>query len=152
MTLPSSGPLSFSAIATELGRAPGAAVSLGETAVRTLAGLATGAVNAATLYGKTAGGGGATFTPDSGAYSVDGVGSASFTINCSASAVWSWSRSGSTGTTSSVASGGSATSITVALINTSSSDKVSAFNISATSGGVTKSWSVTLVAYGSGFA
>lgn len=56
MTLQASGPISLSNVAVELGRASNAATSLGETAVRTLAGVSTGAIALSNLYGKSNGG------------------------------------------------------------------------------------------------
>lgn len=53
MTLPSSGAISLSAVNVELGRASTAAISLGETAVRNLAGIASGAISLSNLYGKS---------------------------------------------------------------------------------------------------
>lgn len=53
MPLPASGPLSFSAVNVELNRAATATISLGETAVRNLAGVASGAVGVNNLQGKS---------------------------------------------------------------------------------------------------
>jgi len=53
MTLPVSGAISMSQVDTELGRASNATVSLGETAVRTLAGVPSGAISMSNLYGKS---------------------------------------------------------------------------------------------------
>ena len=55
MTLQSSGAISLSNVAVELGRASNAATSLGEAAVRTLAGVSTGAIALSNLYGKSNG-------------------------------------------------------------------------------------------------
>lgn len=52
MTLPSTGPLSASQINVELGRASNAALSLGGSAERGLAGVASGAISFANLRGK----------------------------------------------------------------------------------------------------
>lgn len=65
MTLTASGPIALSAVNVELGRASTAAISLGETAVRNLAGKATGAISLGNLYGKSAG---TTITVTEGSY------------------------------------------------------------------------------------
>lgn len=53
MTLPSSGPISMSQVSTELGRASTATTSLGESATRTLAQVASGAIGFNNLLGKS---------------------------------------------------------------------------------------------------
>ena len=53
MTLPSSGAISLSNVNVELGRGSTATISLGESAVRTLAGVPSGAISLSNLYGKT---------------------------------------------------------------------------------------------------
>lgn len=53
MTLPASGQISMSDVSTELGRASNYASSLGETAVRNLAGVASGAIAFSNLHGKS---------------------------------------------------------------------------------------------------
>lgn len=52
MTLPASGAISLSQVDVELGRASTATISLGETAVRTLFGVASGAISMSNGYGK----------------------------------------------------------------------------------------------------
>lgn len=65
MTLPTTGPISISMVAAELGISS-AGLSLGDARVRALAGKPTGPISFSDLRGKTAdgggGGGGATFT------------------------------------------------------------------------------------------
>ena len=145
MTLPASGALTFSAIITELGRAGGATTSLGETATRTLAGVASGAISASALYGKSSGPPAPVFAPVPGSYSSEGLGSVSLTITCDQTATWTWSRTGVG--SASVASGGSASSITFTL-SSSSTDKISVFSVNGTVNGVARSWTITLTAYG----
>jgi hypothetical protein len=53
MTLQSSGLISLSDIAVELGRASNAYISMDETAVRTLAGVPTGVISLSDFYGKS---------------------------------------------------------------------------------------------------
>lgn len=53
MTLPTTGPMAFSQINLELGRASNTPISLGEAAVRGLAGVAAGVVGVAALRGKS---------------------------------------------------------------------------------------------------
>lgn len=53
MALQSSGAISLSNVNVELGRSATAQISLGESAVRNLAGVASGAISLANLYGKS---------------------------------------------------------------------------------------------------
>lgn len=54
MALPGSGQISMSQVSVELGRASNAQTSLGESAVRSLAGVASGPISFANLHGKSA--------------------------------------------------------------------------------------------------
>lgn len=53
MALPASGSIAISQISVELGRASTATTSLGETASRNLAGVASGAISMSNFYGKS---------------------------------------------------------------------------------------------------
>lgn len=148
MPLPTTGAISLSAVAAEIGRAAGSAISLGETAVRNLAGVATGAISLSQLYGKSS----VTFSPVGGASSAtpvplsdwrSGGGSAQVTITCTQTAVWVHSKSGTYGVAT-VASGGSGTSITFTLANNGTTIRETTWNVSGTVGGITQYWQVTL--------
>lgn len=150
MTLQTTGAISLGNVGTELGRAAGTATSLGETTVRNLAGIASGAIKLSNLYGKSS----LAFTPAGGLSSgtpvalsdwAAGGGNASVTIQCTQSAIWTWTRTGSSAGTASVASGGAAGSITFALANTGFTIRQTNWTVSASSGGVTRYWLVELI-------
>lgn len=148
MTLPSSGAISFANVNVELGRASNLLLSLGSSPVRDLAGVPSGAISLANLYGKSA----VSFSPAGGssaasavALSSYGMTDASLTITCSQNAVWSYSGYGADYV--SVSSGGSATSITFAL-STSFYSEVAYYSLSATAGGVTRYWTIYLEVFG----
>ena len=150
MTLQTTGAISLGNVGTELGRAAGTTTSLGETTVRNLAGIASGAIKLSNLYGKSS----LAFTPAGGLSSgtpvalsdwAAGGGNATVTIQCTQSAIWTWTRTGSSAGTASVASGGSAGSITFALANTGFTIRQTNWTVSASSGGVTRYWLVELI-------
>lgn len=149
MTLQSSGAISLGNVNTELGRSSTAAISLGETAVRNLAGVSSGAIALSNLYGKS----NVAFTPNGGTsagspvnLSDFGLLSASVTISCTQSATWTWSKTGDSASVS-VSSGGSASSITFSISTTQFGGFKSAdFTVSATAGGITRYWTVYITA------
>lgn len=147
MPLPT-GTISMSQVNTELGRSSTATISLGETAVRTLAGVASGAISMDNLRGKS----NVAFSPDGGTsagspvnLNAFGLLYASVTISCNQSAVWTWTNLGDG--TASVSSGGSATSITFEVSTTQFGGfKNSDFAVQATAGGITRYWTVYISA------
>jgi hypothetical protein len=151
MTLQSSGAISLSNVSVELGRSASATISLGEAAVRTLAGVASGPISLSNLYGKS----NLSFTPAGGvssgaaeALSDQRTTGSTITISCSQLATWTHSRTGSTAGTASVASGGTASSITFTLDNFTTIQRMSKWTVSGSAGGVVRYWTVQLVAEG----
>lgn len=158
MALPGPGvPLSMSQIQAEFGGAnpiglneyyaggglvpPGTTGSYG--AVPT-----SGTISIQNFYGTS----NVAFSPDGGTSAGAPVGLineaqlyASVTINCTVSAVWTYTETGTGSAT--VASGGSATTITFEVSTTPFGGfKFSDFVVSATAGGITRYWTVSLVA------
>lgn len=140
----------MSQVNTELGRSATATISLGETAVRTLAGVPSGAISMDNLRGKS----NVSFTPDGGTTAGTAVflssdvayETAQVTITCSQSAVWNWTRSGS-GTpaaTASIANGGSGTTMIFTLDRFDGGISQYTYTLNATAGGITRYWTVYL--------
>lgn len=139
----------MSDVNTELGRSATANISLNETAVRTLAGVASGTISMNNLRGKS---NAPTFSPAGGnsagtAVNLFGSGigdeSISITIDCSVSAVWNYTRTGAIAgqpPTGSV----TATSITFSLSNPTTSYRQTLWSVNATAGGITKYWNVQI--------
>jgi hypothetical protein len=142
------GTISMSDVNTELGRSSTATISLGETAVRTLAGVASGAISMDNLRGKSSG---PVFTPAGGESSgapvalydsASGNQIAVVTISCDQSAVWTHTRTGFYGTPSASTSTGQTR--VFSLSNNTTSPRYAFWTVSATAGGVTKYWTVQL--------
>lgn len=151
MTLQSSGAISLSNVSVELGRSAPATTSLGEAAVRTLAGVASGPISLSNLYGKS----NVSFTPDGGVSAGTAVAlederstGSTITISCSEPATWTHSRTGGVAGAANVASGGTASSIRFTLNNSTFVPRTSQWTVSGTAGGVTRHWLVTLTAEG----
>lgn len=95
------------------------------------------------------------YTPDGGTsagspvtLSATGTLSASKTISCTTSAVWTWTASGDSNYAVTPASGGSSTDITFQLSTTGFTYRQTTFTVSATSNGITRYWTVTLTCEG----
>lgn len=88
-----------------------------------------------------------TFSPVPDTYSAGGLPGrgATFSITASAPVVWNWSATGDL-PTSNVANGGSATTITFTLSNSSAADKTAEIVVSAGA----NSWTIELTASGTG--
>lgn len=95
MTLQSTGAISLGNVATELGRAAGTTTSLGEAAVRNLAGAASGPISMSSLYGKSNESfWHASLGPTVFNYRMLGTDSSGNIYACTSSVVLKWSRDG----------------------------------------------------------
>lgn len=81
MTLPATGSISLSQVNVELGRAAAARISLGEAAVRSLAGVSSGTIRMSNLRGKS----NVTFTKSG---TGRGMSYAEVTFSCNVPATW----------------------------------------------------------------
>lgn len=160
MTLQSSGAIKFSEIQTEFGGsnpvsaseyyAGGAYVPSATSGVNGAV-PTSGAISVSKFYGTSD----VAFTPDGGtsagapvALEDFGTFTASETISCTTAATWTWSRSSGSFGTANVSSGSSATSITFTLNTTGFDYRQSEFTLTATSGGITRYYVITLTAEG----
>jgi len=81
MTLPATGSISLSQVNVELGRAAATRISLGEAAVRNLAGVSSGTIRMSNLRGKS----NVTFTKSG---TGRGMSYAEVTFSCNVPATW----------------------------------------------------------------
>lgn len=146
MTLPT-GQISMSQVNGELNRASTTTISLGESAVRSLAGVASGTISMSNLQGKSA----LSWSPD-GSTDINNRTQlisdvahedAEITITCTQSATWSYVKTGWATTT--VANNASATSITFTVTSTFGQNRSGSVLLSSTASGVTKYWGLTLI-------
>lgn len=146
MTLPT-GPISFSQINQELQRPATQALSLNDGAVRNLASKPGGAIDMGSLQGKSY----VTFNPAPGNYTSVDDGGVNFNIVCSVPAVWTYSRSNNlTGITSTPGSGGTATEMNMFVGATDKISRQCTWTITATAGGISVNYQVTLSANATG--
>ena len=151
MTLPASGQISLNQVTVELSRSGTTTISLGEAAVRALAGVPSGAISMSDLWGKSY----VVFTPDGGTtvgtavYLSDDVAyqEAQITISCSQNATWTYTLTSTSGTGTefvSISSGSVSTNIIFELNTVDGNIAFRQWSVSATSGGVTRYWTVYL--------
>jgi hypothetical protein len=153
MPLVSSGEISIGGSTTdrsinlELGRSATATSNLNESALRTLAGVASGAISLSSFYGKS----NVSFSPNGGTSSGSRVtlsdyrafGTASVTVTCTQSATWTYARVNGDFGSANVASGGTGTTITFSMAK-GVSYRYSEWTLDVTSGGITRYYRIIL--------
>lgn len=163
MALPTSGPLTLADIQTEFGGsnpislseyyAGGTYVPAGTSGTYGAV-PSSGTISIRNFYGTSAlsffpAGGTSAGSPQALSVEEFWPATAIQLITCSQTATWTWSSTGSGTLTSTVASGGSATSIQFTLTGTSGFIRTRVITLSGTAGGTTRYWSITLTVDGS---
>lgn len=149
MTLPGTGPISFSQVNVELGRSSDQTISLDETPVRTLAGKSTGSISASDLLGKSAG---VTFDLEPGNYEYSARGTKILKITANKECVWSYTRSG-TGVNVPTSNGQTSSSFQMQVTAPNPNDsRYCQWNLEAYYNGTTYYWVIFLLAVGTNVA
>ena len=159
MTLQTSGAISLSQIQTEFGGANPIAMSEyyagganvpGGTSGVNGAVPASGTISVSMFYGTSD----VAFSPVGGTSAGSpqaliefGILYASVSITCNQTATWNWSNYSGFGGSVSVSNGGSATGITFSISTTEFGGfREAGYTVSATAGGITRYWDVTVTA------
>ena len=143
MTLPGSGAISLGQVNTELGRASNQAISMNDSAVRSLAGVASGAISMSSLWGKS----NVSWSMAGGNYSDYGQPTAYWSVTCNQDCVWTWSVQG-VGTVS-PSSGATSRSLSFSVNSPNNyGTRETTLAITGISNGIRRDWNVTLKAYG----
>lgn len=163
MTLPTSGPLTLADIQTEFGGsnpislseyyAGGSYVPAGTSGTNGAV-PSSGTISVWNFYGTSAlsfspAGGTSAGSPQTLLVEDFWPATAVQLITCSQSATWVWSSTGTGTLSSTVASGGSATSIQFTLTGQNGFIRTRVITLSGTAAGVTRYWSITLTVDGS---
>lgn len=147
MTLPSTGSISLNQVNTELSRTATQNISLGESAVRSLAGVTSGAISMSNLRGKAY----LTFSPTPGSYVYSGQVTAMVTVTSNKTASWSYTKTGAN-VSASFTNGYNGTSVQLrvdaVLVGETYSPRVATVALSAVVDGTTYNWSIQLSAEG----
>jgi len=145
MALPSTGPISLANVNVEIGLSSTTTISLNQTGVRTVAGVASGTISMSNLRGKSnifSPSGGGTAGTAVALYAFGEGGTVTVTISCTISASWTYTRTGTFGSPTTGST--TATSVTFSLLNNDVTPRSTYWTVSGTAGGITNHWVVTI--------